>query len=175
MEKTKIKEFSITILRKRLFAIFFAITFLFLFVLGRLLYVQVIWGEDLQKKAEDPRAKVMILCNPHNPAGRVWSKEELEHIGKICLKNNIAVVADEFHCELIRPGFVYTPFASLNKDFLFNSITCTSPSKAFNLAGLQTANIFCADKEIRNKIEKALHINETALIGPFGIDALIAA
>ncbi len=131
--------------------------------------------EDLQKKAEDPRAKVMILCNPHNPAGRVWSKEELEHIGEICLKNNIAVVADEIHCELIRPGFVYTPFASLNKDFLLNSITCASPSKAFNLAGLQTANIFCADKEIRNKIEKALHINETALIGPFGIDALIAA
>ncbi|MDD6173812.1 MAG: pyridoxal phosphate-dependent aminotransferase [Elusimicrobia bacterium] len=131
--------------------------------------------EDLRKKAADPHAKVMILCNPHNPAGRVWSKSELEQIGEICRKNKVTVLADEIHCELTRPGFKYTPFASLNEDFLLNSVTCTSPSKAFNLAGLQTANIFCADKEMRSKIERALHINETASVGPFGIDALITA
>lgn len=131
--------------------------------------------EDLARKAADPKVKLMILCNPHNPVGRVWSKAELEKIGRICFDNGVFVIADEIHCELVRPGFTYTPFASLGEEFLLNSVTCTSPSKAFNLAGLQCANIFAADKEIRSKIEKALHENEVAMIGPFGIDALTAA
>ena len=131
--------------------------------------------EDLARKAADPKVRLMILCNPHNPVGRVWSKAELEKIGRLCLDNKVFVIADEIHCELIRPGFTYTPFASICEDFLLNSVTCTSPSKAFNLAGLQCANIFAADKGVRSKIEKALHENEVSMIGPFGIDALTAA
>lgn len=104
----------------------------------------------------------MLLCNPHNPAGRVWSPEELRRIGEICLRNGVFVVADEIHCELVMPGFRYTPFASLGEEFLHNSVTCCSPSKAFNLAGLQVANIIAAGETVRAKIEKALRINETA-------------
>lgn len=130
---------------------------------------------DLERKAADPEVKAMLLCNPHNPAGRVWSPEELRRIGEICLRNGIFVVADEIHCELVMPGFRYTPFASLGEEFLHNSVTCCSPSKAFNLAGLQVANIIAAGETVRAKIEKALRINETGEIGPLAIDALIAA
>lgn len=131
--------------------------------------------DDLERKAADPEVKLMLLCNPHNPAGRVWSSEELRRIGEICLRNGVFVVADEIHCELVMTGFRYTPFASLSGEFLRNSVTCCSPSKAFNLAGLQVANIFAADKTVRAKIERALAINETGEISPFAIDALIAA
>lgn len=131
--------------------------------------------DDLERKAADPEVKLMLLCNPHNPAGRVWSPDELRRIGEICLRHGVFVVADEIHCELVMPGFRYTPFASLSGEFLRNSVTCCSPSKAFNLAGLQVANIFAADKIVRAKIERALAINETGEISPFAIDALIAA
>ena len=84
-------------------------------------------------------------------------------------------MADEIHCELTAPGIAYTPFASLSPDFLNRSVTCISPSKAFNLAGLQTANIVAADKDLRAQIDRALNINEVCSIGPFGAEALIAA
>ena len=90
---------------------------------------------DLERKASDPKAKILLLCNPHNPVGRVWTPEELQHIGDICLRNEVFVVADEIHCELTYEGYDYTPFASLSERFLQNSVTCVSPSKAFNLAG----------------------------------------
>lgn len=131
--------------------------------------------DDLEKKASDPGVKLLLLCNPHNPAGRVWRKEELLRIGEICLRNNVLVVADEIHCELVLPGYTYTPFASLSPEFLMNSVTCTSPSKAFNLAGLQVANIFAADEEVRKKIDRAININEVCDVNPFGVEALIAA
>ena len=130
---------------------------------------------DLERKASDPKAKILLLCNPHNPVGRVWTPEELQHIGDICLRNEVFVVADEIHCELTYEGYDYTPFASLSERFLQNSVTCVSPSKAFNLAGLQIANIIAAGETVRAKIEKALRINETGEIGPLAIDALIAA
>lgn len=131
--------------------------------------------DDLERKAADPRVKLMLLCNPHNPAGRVWSPEELRRIGEICLRNDVFIVADEIHCELVMPGYRYTPFASLSEEFLHRSVTCASPSKAFNLAGLQVANIFAADKAVREKIDRSLDINETGEIGPLAIAALIAA
>lgn len=131
--------------------------------------------DDLERKAADPAVKLMLLCNPHNPAGRVWSPEELRRIGEICLRHDIWVVADEIHCELVMPGHRYTPFASLSDTFRLRSVTCTSPSKAFNLAGLQVANIFAADAHVRAKVAQALRINETGEIGPFAIEALIAA
>lgn len=107
--------------------------------------------DDLEKKAADPKVKLLLLCNPHNPAGRVWSKQELIRIGEICLRNDVWVVSDEIHCELVFPGYTYTPFASLSEKFRMHSVTCTSPSKAFNLAGLQIANIISADADIREK------------------------
>lgn len=131
--------------------------------------------DDLEKKASDPQVKLLLLCNPHNPAGRVWTREELTRIGEICLRNEVFVVADEIHCELVYPGHTYIPFASLSEEFLYNSVTCTSPSKAFNLAGLQVANIFAANPDIRKKIDKALNVNEVCEINPFAVEALMAA
>lgn len=131
--------------------------------------------DDLEKKAADPRVKLLLLCNPHNPAGRVWTRQELTRIGEICLRNDVFVVADEIHCELVYPGHQYIPFASISEDFLHSSVTCTSPSKAFNLAGLQVSNIFAANPAVRKKIGKALNVNEVCEINPFAVEALIAA
>lgn len=130
---------------------------------------------DLEQKAADPSVKVLLLCNPHNPAGRVWTKQELTRIGDICIRNNVWVVADEIHCELVFPGHTYIPFASISQEFLMHSVTCTSPSKAFNLAGLQIANIISADTDIRIKIDKAINVNEVCDVNPFGVEALMAA
>ena len=130
---------------------------------------------DLEQKAADPNVKVLLLCNPHNPAGRVWTKQELTRIGDICIRNNVWVVADEIHCELVFPGHTYIPFASISHEFLMHSVTCTSPSKAFNLAGLQIANIISADTDIRMKIDKAINVNEVCDVNPFGVEALMAA
>lgn len=131
--------------------------------------------EDLERKAADPKVKLLLLCNPHNPAGRVWTRQELTRIGEICLRHDVIVVADEIHCELVFPGHTYTPFASISDAFRMNSVTCTSPSKAFNLAGLQIANIFAADESMRMKIDKAININEVCDVNPFGVEALMAA
>ena len=131
--------------------------------------------DDLEKKAVDPSVKLLLLCNPHNPVGRVWTKQELNRIGEICLRNDVWVIADEIHCELVYPGYTYIPFASISPEFLMRSVTCVSPSKAFNLAGLQIANIVCADADLHIKIDKAININEVCDVNPFGIEALIAA
>lgn len=129
----------------------------------------------LERCAADPRAKVMLLCNPHNPAGRVWTPDELTRLGNICLRNGVTVVADEIHCELVYQGFKYTPFVSLSDAFLHRSVTCVSPSKAFNIAGLQIANIVAFDNDMRSRIDKAININEVCDVNPFGVAATIAA
>lgn len=131
--------------------------------------------DALERCAADPRAKVMLLCNPHNPAGRVWTPDELMRLGNICLRNGVTVVADEIHCELVYQGFKYTPFASLSDAFLHRSVTCVSPSKAFNIAGLQIANIVAFDNDLRSRIDKAININEVCDVNPFGVAATIAA
>lgn len=131
--------------------------------------------DALERCAADPRAKVMLLCNPHNPAGRVWTPDELTRLGNICLRNGVTVVADEIHCELVYQGFKYTPFASLSDAFLRRSVTCVSPSKAFNIAGLQIANIVAFDNDLRSRIDKAININEVCDVNPFGVAATIAA
>ncbi len=138
--------------------------------------------DDLERKASDPQVTLMLLCNPHNPAGRVWTCEELMRIGDICLRNGVRVVADEIHCELVFPPHRYVPFASLADDFgsrsaefLANTITCVSPSKAFNIAGLQIANIVAADPDVRRRIDRAINDNEVCDVNPFGVEALIAA
>ena len=131
--------------------------------------------DDLARKATDPKVKLLLLCNPHNPVGRVWTQAELMCIGEICLRNDVLVVADEIHCELVYSGHTYIPFASISDDFRNRSVTCTSPSKAFNLAGLQIANIFAADESVRVKIDKAINLNEVCDVNPFGVEALVAA
>lgn len=131
--------------------------------------------EDLERKASDPKVKAMILCNPHNPAGRVWGRDELIRIGEICIHHDVVVIADEIHCELVMPGYEYTPFASISEDFSRHSVSCVSPSKAFNIAGLQIANIVCADAGRRAKIDRAINVNEVCDVNPFGVIALQAA
>ncbi len=131
--------------------------------------------DDLEKKASDPAVKLMLLCNPHNPAGRVWTVDELRRIGEICLRHDVIVVADEIHCELVFGGHNYTPFASISEEFSRNCVTCVSPSKAFNIAGLQIANIVTANPEMKSRIDRAININEVCDVNPFGVEALIAA
>ncbi len=131
--------------------------------------------DDLEHKAADPETKLLLLCNPHNPVGRVWTLEELQRIGDICLQNGVFIIADEIHCELTYEGHNYTPFASLSEEFRLRSATCISPSKAFNLAGLQIANIVAADSNIRSRIDRAINDNEVCDVNPFGVIATIAA
>ena len=131
--------------------------------------------EDFEQKASDPGVKVFLMCNPHNPAGRVWTREELTRLGEICLKHQVFVISDEIHCELVMPGYKYTPFASLSPEFMQNSAVCISPSKSFNIAGLQIANIIIADAQIQQKVDKAININEVCDVNPFGVEALQAA
>lgn len=131
--------------------------------------------EDLERKAADPSNTMLLLCNPHNPVGRAWTREELQRIGDICLANNVTVLSDEIHCDLVSPSFQHIPFASVDERFLVHSVTCTSPSKAFNLAGLHVANILAADAEKYRLIDKQININEVCEIGPFAVEALIAA
>ncbi|MDE6309004.1 MAG: aminotransferase class I/II-fold pyridoxal phosphate-dependent enzyme, partial [Muribaculaceae bacterium] len=125
--------------------------------------------------ASDPETTLMILCNPHNPAARVWTREELRRIGEICNKNNVTVVSDEIHCELTFDGYAYTPYASLSDELAWHSVCCNSPSKAFNTAGLQIANIVTPDPVKRAKIDRAINDNEVCDVNPFGIVGLIAA
>ena len=129
----------------------------------------------LEGQASDPKAKLLILCNPHNPAGRVWTKDELLHVNEICQRHGVLVVSDEIHNELCLDGRKYVPFASVSEECQRNSITCTSPSKSFNTAGLQIANIICSDATIREKIDCAININEVCDVNPFGIAGLMAA
>ena len=131
--------------------------------------------EDLEKRAADPKTPLLLLCNPHNPSGRVWTREELQRIGDICIKHNVIVVSDEIHCEIVHPGYKYIPFASISEEFQKHSVTCISPSKAFNIAGLQIANIIVENSEWRQRIDKAININEVCDVNPFGVIATIAA
>lgn len=131
--------------------------------------------DDLEAKASDPGVKVMLLCNPHNPACRVWTRDELARIGEICLRHGITVIADEIHCELVFAPHAYTPFASISEEMLRCSVTCVSPSKAFNIAGLQIASIIAADAEVRQKLDRAINDNEVCDVNPFGVIATVAA
>ena len=131
--------------------------------------------DDLERRAADPRVKVMLLCNPHNPAGRVWTRDELARLGDICLRHGVTVVADEIHCELVMPRHAYTPYASVSEAMRHGSVTCLSPTKSFNMAGLQIAAIVSDDADVRRRIDRAININEVCDVNPFGIEATIAA
>lgn len=107
--------------------------------------------DDFEEKIVKHDVKLFLLCSPHNPAGRVWTRDELLRMASICLKHNILIVADEIHHEFVRPGFKHTVLASLSPEIAGQTITCTSPSKTFNLAGLQVSNIFIENDELRRK------------------------
>lgn len=131
--------------------------------------------DDLERKLKHERARLMLLCNPHNPGGRVWTRDELTRVAELCCKYGVRVVSDEIHCELTLYDNEYVPFGSLPDELSRGSITCCSPSKAFNTAGLQIANIVCRDAEVRNRIDRAININEVCDVNPFGVIALQAA
>ena len=129
----------------------------------------------LEAACADPANRILLLCNPHNPAGRRWTAEELRRAGDIARRHGVIVVSDEIHCEIVAPGTAYTPYASLGGDYCRDSVTLGSPSKSFNTAGLQIANIICERPEWREKIDKAININEICDVNPFGPVALEAA
>ena len=131
--------------------------------------------DDLERKLAHERARLLLLCNPHNPGGRVWTRDELTRMAELCRKYGVRVVSDEIHCELTLYDNEYVPFGSLPDELSHGSITCCSPSKAFNTAGLQIANIVCRDAEVRNRIDRAININEVCDVNPFGVIALQAA
>lgn len=135
---------------------------------------EVDW-EDFENKCADERVRLFLLCNPHNPAGRVWTKDELGRIGEICQRNHVLVISDEVHCEIVMPGFKYSPFASISPDFLMNSVSCVAPTKAFNIAGLQIANIIAKNPQIRERVNRAINLHEVCDVNPFGVVATEAA
>ena len=128
--------------------------------------------EDFERKCADEKTTVFVLCNPHNPCGRVWTNEELGRMAEICRKHGVKVISDEIHCEIVMPGHHFTPFATVDVD---NSVTLNSPSKSFNTAGLQIANIICKNEEWRRRINRVINIFEVCDVNPFGIVALQAA
>lgn len=121
--------------------------------------------ESFERVCADPAAKIFLLCNPHNPAGRVWTLEELEKAGEICRRHGVIVVSDEIHCEIVRPGLSYVPMGSVDQS---NTISLVSPSKSFNIAGLQMAAIVSDNPDWRKRIDKAININEICDVNPFG-------
>lgn len=131
--------------------------------------------EDLERKAADPKAKLLILCSPHNPMGKVWGADELRAVAEICARHGVLVVADEIHGDLLHPGVRFTPFATLGEAAANNCIVCTAPSKTFNLAGLHTSNIVIPNKAIRERYQQALAAQSLPGMSPFGIVATEAA
>ncbi len=131
--------------------------------------------EDLEKKLSHPLTSLMILCNPHNPTGNVWSKDELSKIGKMCKEHHVTVLADEIHCDLTAPGVEYIPFASVSEDCASISVTCISATKTFNIAGLQTAAVMIPSRPLFQKMERGLNSNEIAEPNIFACEATMAA
>jgi cystathionine beta-lyase len=131
--------------------------------------------EDFEKQVKDPRTKILILCSPHNPVGRVWSEKELVQLGAICLENEILIISDEIHCDLIYPGHKHTIFASISEEFAQHSITCTAGSKTFNLAGLQQSNVIIPNEHMRDAFKVQMENHFLRLPNAFGALALQVA
>ncbi len=134
--------------------------------------------DDLERKASRPDVRLLLLCNPHNPAGRAWRFDELVRVAEICRRHGVRVVSDEIHCELTMPGVRYVPFGLVDREVNaggLQAVVCLSPPKAFNTAGLQIANIVCPDEEVRRLVDRAININEVCDVNPFGVEGLKAA
>ena len=131
--------------------------------------------EALEEKLSDPQTSLMILCNPHNPVGRIWERETLARVGELCEKYHVTVLSDEIHCDITRPGTGYLPFASVSETCKNISVTCIAPTKAFNIAGIQTAAVMIPNKALHHKVWRALNTDEVAEPNVFAIGAAIAA
>lgn len=130
---------------------------------------------DFEEKLSDKQTTLFILCNPHNPTGVIWDRETLARIGTLCKKYHVTVISDEIHCDLTDPGYDYIPFASVNDECKYNSITCIAPTKTFNLAGLQTSAVYVPDEYLFHKVWRALNTDEIAEPNVFAMTASIAA
>lgn len=126
---------------------------------------------DLEEKAKDPRTRALILCNPHNPVGRVWTREELSTVGKICLENDVVMISDEIHSDLIYKEYKHIPLASICDEFAENSITCIAPSKTFNLAGLNTAFLVIPDSRVRREFQNMSLPKRATIFGGIAAEA----
>ncbi len=131
--------------------------------------------DDLEAKCADPEVKLAILCSPHNPVGRVWSAEELRRFGRVCMDNDVLVVSDEIHCDLILGSHTFTAYATLGPEYEERSIICTSPSKTFNLAALQASNMMIPDPDMREAFRQTVRSAGIFTLNPFGIAAVEAA
>ena len=131
---------------------------------------EVDW-EDFEARCADEKTTVFLLCNPHNPTGRVWSREELQHMADICHCHHVRIVSDEIHCELVMPGHTFVPMGTVDPD----AVILNSPSKSFNIAGLMMANIICRDAATRRRLDRAININEVCDVNPFAPEAVKAA
>ena len=127
--------------------------------------------QDFEQHCADEKCTVFLLCNPHNPTGRVWSREELQHMAELCKKHHVRIVSDEIHCELTMPGHTFVPMGVVDPD----AIILNSPSKSFNIAGLTMANIICQDAETRRRLDRAINIHEVCDVNPFAPEATKAA
>ena len=141
---------------------------------GTSISVAIDW-DDLERRCAAPRAKVLLLCNPHNPAGRIWTRDELSRLGEIARRNGLVVLSDEIHCELEMPGHTFIPFAAVSPGNQDCCVTMNSPSKSFNTASLQIANIITSNPEWRRRIDRVINIYEVCDVGPFGVAGLQAA
>lgn len=130
---------------------------------------------DLEEKLADPQTTLMILCNPHNPVGKIWDRETLAKVGALARKHHVTVISDEIHCDLTRPGTEYVPFASVSEDCRAVSVTCVAPTKTFNLAGMQTAAVFVPKPNLRHKVWRGLNTDEVAEPNAFACVAAQAA
>jgi cystathionine beta-lyase len=131
--------------------------------------------DRLDKALSDPQTTLMLLCNPHNPIGRIWDRETLAKIGDLAYDNGVTVISDEIHCDLTDPGCEYVPFASVSEKCRDNCVVCISPTKSFNLAGLQTAAAAVPNARLRHKVWRALNTDEVAEPNAFAVQAAVAA
>ena len=126
---------------------------------------------DLEEKAKDPRTKALILCSPHNPVGRVWTRDELTMLGNICMEHGVVVISDEIHSDLIYREYKHIPLASICNELRDNTITCISPSKTFNLAGLKTAYLVIPDSEVRREFRSSVLPKQATIFGGIAAEA----
>lgn len=131
--------------------------------------------ERLEKDLQDPQVSLMILCNPHNPCGKIWTKDELSRIGSLCKKYGVTVISDEIHCDITKPGKDYIPFASVDEVCRSISVSCVAPTKCFNIAGINSAAVIVPDSLLRHKVWRALNTDEVAEPNAFAVDATVAA
>ncbi len=131
--------------------------------------------QDLERKLADPQTTLMLLCNPHNPVGKIWDRETLGRIGELCARHHVIVLSDEIHCDLTDPGCEYVPFASVSQVCRDNSVICMAPTKTFNLAGLQTAAVMVPHPVLRHKMYRGLNTDEVAEPNAFAVGAAVAA